>query len=628
MHRDVKPENILLDLSGTIKLLDLGLARFCLTEHNDNLTQRFDERAVMGTANYISPEQVANSSQVDIRADIYSLGCTLYFLLCRQTAVRRRHSGRKADVPSGQGILGRFARFAPTCQKSWPPYSIRCFPSGRPIGSKRPADVESALAPWTKKPIDLPRPEEVQRLNPELLQAGPQSAAQNVVGQVGSQRLHAASVARPERYAAPERCPSAADSASRANAQSSLFRNGSSGRSPHWFCARSGYRPGRWQVCSSRRRGGDNVGRQQAPDATPARSAADRSPAALPPATPATGVVLRCGGSSFVAPLMEHWAPLYEQKSGTKIDYTSLGSSYGVEGVLKHFLDFGCTDAFLSDEQLAIAKGRVVHIPLVLGAVVPTYNVNDPTGQPLQLRFTGPLLANIYLGVVKKWNDPTIAVNNPGKKLPDLDIHVVHRSDGSGTTSIWTDYLSKASAEWKSHVGAGNRVDWLVGEGAEKNDGVADVVSRVAGSVGYVEFSFALANGLRVGQVKNKSGVFIEPSVDSVTAAAAASMDEIPADLRYSLTDAPGKSSYPDFGHLLGRGLYRSAAGKACRVDQVFSLGDSRRPAARARSSFRTPSVKNHRPRRRSHPKTRFGRNTVAGARHDGALHPAWHSLE
>ena len=174
----------------------------------------------------------------------------------------------------------------------------------------------------------------------------------------------------------------------------------------------------------------------------------------------------------------------------------------------------------------------------MLGAVVPTYNVTDTSGQPLRLRFTGPLLANIYLGRVTKWNDPTIAVNNPGKKLPDLDIHVVHRSDGSGTTSIWTEYLSKASAEWRSQVGVGNHVDWPVGEGAERNDGVVDAVSRVAGTVGYVEFSYALANALEVGQVKNKSGVFVEPSVDSVTAAAAGSLAEIPADLRYSLTDA------------------------------------------------------------------------------------------
>ncbi len=547
VHRDIKPDNILLDSTGTIKLLDLGLARFCLTEHNDNLTQRFDAQAVMGTANYISPEQAADSSEVDIRGDIYSLGCTFYFLLAGKppfdsgTPAERilHHQGKnprpiqeiRPEVPGELArVLGKMLAKRPADR------------------FQTPAEVESALAPWTRKPLEPLRPEEVQKLNLSSLKLGLSPLPKMTAGDSAA--------------GAPTPRPSAAQTDTRRKSDVRLVPASEPGQTPRRFAkwqlativalalcslAASAWGVARWFSPT----GGESttIVRQASLDAAASQTADTPSTAAAsPPAAAATGVVLRCGGSSFVAPLMEHWAPQYERQSGTKIDYASLGSTNGVEGVLKHFLDFGCTDAFLNDEQLAAAGGRVVHIPLVLGAVVPTYNVDDAGGRPLKLRFTGPLLANIYLGRVKTWNDPTIAVNNPGKKLPDLEIHVVHRGDGSGTTSIWTDYLSKASAEWKSVVGVGDRVDWPVGESAEKNDGVADAVSRIRGAVGYVEFSFALANGLNVGQVKNKAGVFVEPSVESVTAAAANSMAEIPADLRYSLTDAPGKSSYPIAG--------------------------------------------------------------------------------
>ncbi len=263
---------------------------------------------------------------------------------------------------------------------------------------------------------------------------------------------------------------------------------------------------------------------------------------------PASGVILRGGGSTFVRPIMEQWARQYEQQTGVKIDYTAVGSGKGIEGVLAKFLDFGCSDAFLSDEQLAEAGSPLIHIPLVMGAVVPTYNVPDAAGGTAGLRFTGPLLANIYLGKVTNWNDPAIAVSNPGQSLPDLPIVVVYRKEKSGTTSIWTDYLSKASSAWRQDVGASTSVKWPVGEGAEKNDGVADQVSRTPGAIGYVELSFALANGLPVGMIKNQAGVFVTPSIEGITAAAAASLRSIPDDLRYSLTDAPGQASYPIVG--------------------------------------------------------------------------------
>ena len=239
---------------------------------------------------------------------------------------------------------------------------------------------------------------------------------------------------------------------------------------------------------------------------------------------------------------------MYEQQTGVRIEYTAVGSTKGVEGVTSKFLDFACSDAFLSDKQLAEAGGAIAHVPLVMGAVVPTYNVPGESGENVPLRFTGPLLANIYLGQINTWNDPAIAVNNPGQTLPALEIVVVYRKEGSGTTSIWTDYLSKASSAWSRRVGAGTTVAWPVGVAAEKNDGVADKVSRTPGAIGYVELSFALANGLPVGAVKNQAGVFVTPSVEGITAAAAASLKSIPDDLRCSLTDAPGQASYPVVG--------------------------------------------------------------------------------
>jgi phosphate transport system substrate-binding protein len=262
----------------------------------------------------------------------------------------------------------------------------------------------------------------------------------------------------------------------------------------------------------------------------------------------APGFSLHSGGSSFIKPIMDHWKKVYEAKTGCRIEYTSAGSSRGVEGVISQFLDFGCSDAPLTDAQIAETGGKLLHVPLAMGAVVPTYKLEDDAGEPLKLRFTGPLLAAIYLGKVTRWNDPMIAANNPGVSLPDLAITVVARKDGSGTTNIWTDYLSKASSTWKKQIGVGNKVAWPVGVQAEKNNGVADLVSRTIGAIGYVELSFALANGLPHGAVRNQYGDYISASVISITAAAAGSVQSLPADFRYSLTDAAGSDAYPIVG--------------------------------------------------------------------------------
>jgi phosphate transport system substrate-binding protein len=211
-------------------------------------------------------------------------------------------------------------------------------------------------------------------------------------------------------------------------------------------------------------------------------------------------------------------------------------------------IDFGCTDAPMNEEQLEKARqagGAVLHVPLVLGAVVPIYNLPDVQKE---LRFTGPLLADIYLGKVKKWNDPAIQEVNPGVQLPDMEIQVAHRSDGSGTTYIWADYLAKVSPEWKEKVGVGTAVKWPVGAGERGSEGVTGKVARSPGGIGYVELLYALQNKLKFGAVRNREGQFVLASPESAAAAAANALTTIPDDLRFSLTDPPGKDSYPISG--------------------------------------------------------------------------------
>src|SRR5262249_50817907 len=221
------------------------------------------------------------------------------------------------------------------------------------------------------------------------------------------------------------------------------------------------------------------------------------------------------------------------------IDYISSGSGNGVTQMIDKKNDFGCTDAPMNEEQLGKAGGpdRVLHIPLVMGGVVPVYNLPE-IDRPL--RFTGPILADIFLGKLKRWNDPALAKINEGVRLPDLEITVAHRSDASGTSYIWTDYLSKVSPEWRKKVGTSTEPKWPVGAGAPKNDGVAGLVSGTKGSIGYVELIYALdKKNLKYGAVQNKDGQFLRASLESVTAAAA-NLKDIPEDLCFSLTNAEG----------------------------------------------------------------------------------------
>ena len=224
-----------------------------------------------------------------------------------------------------------------------------------------------------------------------------------------------------------------------------------------------------------------------------------------------------------------------------QINYQSIGSGGGIRQVIAGTVDFGASDGPMTDEQLAQAKTKILHVPTVLGADVPAYNIPGVTGE---LKFTPEALAGIFLGKITNWNDKAIASANPDVKLPSDQIIVIHRSDGSGTTYIWTDYLSKISSDWQSQAGKGTSVKWPVGLGGKGNEGVAGMIRQMQGSIGYIELIYAIQNKIPYGVVKNAAGNFVKASLDSVTAAAA-SAQKMPADFRVSITNAPGKDAYP-----------------------------------------------------------------------------------
>ena len=255
---------------------------------------------------------------------------------------------------------------------------------------------------------------------------------------------------------------------------------------------------------------------------------------------------LNGAGATFPYPMYSKWFSEYHKlHSDIQINYQSIGSGGGIRQVTEGTVDFGASDMPMTDGQLAEAqshlKTKVLNLPSVLGAVVPAYNIPGVSGE---VKFTPTALAEIFLGKITKWNDKEITSVNPGVNLPDRDIIVVHRSDGSGTTFIWTDYLSKVSADWKSQVGSGTSVRWPIGLGGKGNEGVAGSIRQLQGAIGYVELIYAAQNKIPYGSVRNAAGVFLKASLEGVTAAAA-SAPKMPADFRVSITNAPGKDAYP-----------------------------------------------------------------------------------
>jgi phosphate transport system substrate-binding protein len=265
-------------------------------------------------------------------------------------------------------------------------------------------------------------------------------------------------------------------------------------------------------------------------------------------------------GATFPYPIYSKWFDEYNKlHPNIQINYQSIGSGGGIRQVTDQTVFFGASDGPMTNDQLLAAPAKILHFPTVLGADVPVYNI---PGVSAELKFTGQVLADIFLGKVTKWNDPAIAKLNPGVNLPASDIVVVHRSDGSGTTYIWVDYLAKISPEWKNKVGVATSVNWPVGLGGKGNEGVAGLVTQTPGSLGYVELIYALQNKIHYGSVQNMGGEFVVANVESVTAAAAEAAAKMPPDFRVSITNAEGKGVYPisSFTWLL---LYENPKDKA-----------------------------------------------------------------
>jgi phosphate transport system substrate-binding protein len=265
--------------------------------------------------------------------------------------------------------------------------------------------------------------------------------------------------------------------------------------------------------------------------------------AALVAGVAAQTVQINGAGATFPYPIYSKWFAEYNKiHSNIEVNYQAIGSGGGIRQITNQTVFFGASDGPMTNEQLGAAPGKILHFPTVLGGVVPVYNIPGFSGE---LKFTGQVLADIYLGKITKWNDPAIRKLNPAAKLPGADITVVHRSDGSGTNYIWCDYLAKVVPEFKKTVGVGTSVKWPVGVGGKGNEGVSGLVTQTPGSIGYVELIYAIQNEISFGTVQNLAGKFVRASLQSVTAAAAGAANNMPADFRVSITNAPGDDAYP-----------------------------------------------------------------------------------
>jgi phosphate transport system substrate-binding protein len=278
--------------------------------------------------------------------------------------------------------------------------------------------------------------------------------------------------------------------------------------------------------------------------ATLACSSDKQSNGSQPGATRSGSVDLTGAGATFPYPLYSKWFDDYASKTGVKINYQSIGSGGGIRQISESTVDFGASDSPMSDTEIAKAKGPIMHFPTILGAVVVSYNLPELSAP---LRLSGQAVADIFAGKIKRWNDPALASLNPGAKLPESDILVVHRSDGSGTTFVFTDYLTSVSPSWASGPGRGKEVPWPVGLGGKGNEGVAGQIRQTPGAIGYVELAYAKQNNLAFALIRNASGSFVSASPQTITAAAAAAAEKLPTntDYRLSIVNAAGGGAYP-----------------------------------------------------------------------------------
>ncbi|QEL18363.1 phosphate ABC transporter substrate-binding protein PstS [Limnoglobus roseus] len=532
VHRDIKPANLLLERGGTLKVLDLGLARyFDDASRNHNLTAKYDDRRIIGTADFMAPEQSVDSSAVDIRADLYSLGCTLYFLLT-------------AKLPFEEGNF--------TQKLLW--HQLREPTSVKELRPDVPADVVAVLTRMMAKDpgVRFQTPAELmQILTPYSRPIAPPAAGEMPQTPAAAYRIGLTPPPAVRNGSPPvmSALPVPTSSVDTLASATSATHPTSGGATP----PRSAYR--RWLIFGTVQLLLLSLG-------VMAAWLIDRNSRAettLPPvrrSAPAPSdppEVLTGGGSTFVQKAMVQWKELYESAHHTHVEYATVGSGEGVQAVLDRKWDFCCTDAYLTPEQLEqgrLAGMNLIHVPLVHGAVVPTYNLREIRHG---VRFSGPLLADIYLGRITRWNDPLLQQENPQIAMPDAAIAVVFRSDSSGTTNIWTDFLCKTSDAWRREIGdaATNTPKvWPTGVGARGNDSVAEQVNATYGAIGYVELTHTLGQPkLSIGHVRNRAGVHVQPTLNSVRAAAAAELQrQFPKDFRFNLTDGPAAGTYPIAG--------------------------------------------------------------------------------
>jgi phosphate transport system substrate-binding protein len=522
-HRDVKPHNMML-VGGGVKLGDFGLVKL--------LQQTLASASGSMTPAYASPE--ACSDRVSRWSDQYSLGVTYCHLrgnrIPFEGSVAAIITGHLMDPPNLEMIPGAEERqvvaraLAKKPEERWPD----C------------AAFAAALASCgTALPVPLPPTSTSPPLPARVPAPAPEKNLQPV-----SDRSEARAPGSPR--------------ASRGLILSAVALAGGLiiGALIWWPLTHGQSGSGQSQTAQAKPSAAQAEPSPTQPklsptQAKPAPSQPEPAPTQPKPEetvakpAPFSGVIINGGGSTFVDPLIQHWAGVYEKSQGVHIEYHAVGAERALEGVLSRVYSFGCSDGCLSDQEMADAKNaghKVVHLPLVLGAVVPAYNL--PGVGSDKLRFTGPILADIYLGKITRWNHPALKAANPGIVLPDLAITPVHRADGSDTTYVWTDYLSTISGEWKSRFGAATKVNWPGGLEGTHNHGVANQISRTIGSIGYLELTYALENNLHFGKVKNRDGKFVTANLESVTAAAGA-LTNIPADLRLHLIDVAGKDTYP-----------------------------------------------------------------------------------
>jgi phosphate ABC transporter phosphate-binding protein len=580
IHRDIKPGNLMRDVRGVVKVADLGLARINNPQASAAESGLTQAGWIVGTVDYIAPEQAVDSTTVDHRVDIYSLGCTLFYLLTG----RPMYSGTslmglllqhrdapppalpqaRPDVPEAVNRIylrmvakNRYDRYASMSDLILALEDVRASSAGQFASTPRPAPwVGTSTADTT---VEFSSGRQLTGHGSELkwraeTEAG--TSASPLPGAIGrsgepsrTAELNAA------RLAAPTTVGSSRVNWGVILAATALAGVLIIGGLIWWQLSRGQPGTGEAQSTQAKAPAGQPqspLGQQESPAAQPPHPSlspvGERGKGEGAKPGPFAGAILNGGGSTFVSPLIQHWAGVYEKSHGVRIEYQAVGSSRGLDGVLNRVYSFGCSDAPLSDKQIDEVKkaGRnVVHVPLVLGAAVPAYNLPGVASD--KLRFTGPILADIYLGKITHWNDPALKIANPGVALPDLAITPVHRGDGSGTTYIWTDYLSAVSGEWKSRFGAATKLNWPGGLEGTHNNGVANQISRTVGSIGYLELTYALENNLHFGQVKNREGKFVTANLESVTAAAGA-LNNIPEDLRLPLVDAAGEDTYPIAG--------------------------------------------------------------------------------